>query len=290
MEQQTVSIAKAGITTSLNARTAILAAANPAWGRYDLRRTPAENINLPPALLSIFDFLWLILDRADMDSDLEMARHIVYVHQHKESPAIGFTALEASILRLRFSESVAQSDVDETLRLIQMSKFSLYSDDRQRSGLDAISDIYSVLRDEAARTNKLDVSYAHALNWISRKGYSEAQLKECLEEYAALNWISTDSVLHGKDSIMGMPLKDSKTVEVDDVATDLGPMDRGGINSATFNKVRPDGYLGLNEHMEVDTESLNARTQAGQSAMPSLSGMRTSNKDKQVGSKVGKWK
>ncbi|GLU17154.1 hypothetical protein SLE2022_335480 [Rubroshorea leprosula] len=69
MEQQTVSIAKAGITTSLNARTAILAAANPAWGRYDLRRTPAENINLPLAFLSRFDLLWLILDRADMDSD-----------------------------------------------------------------------------------------------------------------------------------------------------------------------------------------------------------------------------
>ncbi|KAF9669264.1 hypothetical protein SADUNF_Sadunf14G0089700 [Salix dunnii] len=246
MEQQTVSIAKAGITTSLNARTAVLAAANPAWGRYDLRRTPAENINLPPALLSRFDLLWLILDRADMDSDLEMARHVVYVHQNKESPALGFTPLEPSVLRayisaarrlspyvpkeleeyiatayssmrqeeaksntphsyttvrtllsilrisaalarLRFSGIVAQSDVDEALRLMQMSKFSLYSDDRQRSGLDAISDIYSILRDEAARANKMDVSYAHALNWISRKGYSEAQLKECLEEYASLN-------------------------------------------------------------------------------------------------------
>jgi len=50
-----------------------------------------------------------------------------------------------------------------------MSKFSLYSDDRQKSGLDAISDIYSILRDEAARGNRVDVSYAHALNWISRK-------------------------------------------------------------------------------------------------------------------------
>ncbi|CAM8891449.1 unnamed protein product [Rhodiola kirilowii] len=246
MEQQTVSIAKAGITTSLNARTAVLAAANPAWGRYDMRRTPAENINLPPALLSRFDLLWLILDRADMDSDLELARHVLYVHQNRESPALGFTPLEPSILRayistarklsptvpreleeyiasaysgirqeeaksnaphtyttvrtllsilrisaalarLRFAETVAQSDVDEALRLMQMSKFSLYSDDRQKSGLDAISDIYSVLRDEAARSNKMDVSYAHALNWISRKGYSEAQLKECLEEYAALN-------------------------------------------------------------------------------------------------------
>ncbi|CDO99791.1 unnamed protein product [Coffea canephora] len=103
MEQQTVSIAKAGITTSLNARTAVLAAANPAWGRYDLRRTPAENINLPPALLSRFDLLWLILDRADMDADLEMARHIVYVHQNKESPALGFTPLEPSVLRAYIS-------------------------------------------------------------------------------------------------------------------------------------------------------------------------------------------
>ncbi|KAA3469811.1 DNA replication licensing factor MCM7 [Gossypium australe] len=238
MEQQTFSIAKAGITTYLNARTAILAAASPAWGRYDLRRTPAENINLPPALLSRFDLLWLTLDRADMDTDLEMARHVVYVHQNRESPALGFTPLEPSVLRLspyvpkeleeyiatayssirqeeaksnsphpyttvrtllsilrisaalarlRFSETVAQSDVDEALRLMQMSKFSLYADDSQKSGLDAISDIYSILRDEASRANKMDVSYAYALNWIYRKGYSEAQLKECLEEYAALN-------------------------------------------------------------------------------------------------------
>jgi DNA replication licensing factor MCM7 len=95
--------------------------------------------------------------------------------------------ISIALARLRFSETVAQSDVDEALRLMQMSKYSLYSDDRQRSGLDAISDIYSILRDEAARTNSMDVRYAHALNLISRKGYSEAQLKECLEEYASLN-------------------------------------------------------------------------------------------------------
>lgn len=74
-----------------------------------------------------------------------------------------------ALARLRFSETVAQSDVDEALRLMQMSKFSLYSDDRQKSGLDPISDIYCIIRDEAARTNRMDVSYAHALNWISRK-------------------------------------------------------------------------------------------------------------------------
>ena len=67
MEQQTVSIAKAGITTTLNTRTTVLAAANPAWGRYDTRRSPAENIALPAALLSRFDLMWLIIDKHDPD-------------------------------------------------------------------------------------------------------------------------------------------------------------------------------------------------------------------------------
>ena len=80
MEQQTISIAKAGIMTTLNARVSILAAANPAYSKYDFNRTVEQNIQLPAALLSRFDLLWLIADHADRESDLRLAKHIAYVH------------------------------------------------------------------------------------------------------------------------------------------------------------------------------------------------------------------
>eukprot|EP00914_Ancora_sagittata_P005695 GHVO01011593.1.p1 GENE.GHVO01011593.1~~GHVO01011593.1.p1 ORF type:complete len:586 (+),score=124.68 GHVO01011593.1:750-2507(+) len=88
MEQQTVSIAKAGLTTTLNARTSILAAANPVSGRYDPSKTPVQNMNLPAALLSRFDVQFLLLDTADRDKDSMLAKHVLYVHQHLKPPPL----------------------------------------------------------------------------------------------------------------------------------------------------------------------------------------------------------
>ena len=81
MEQQTVSIAKAGITTTLNARTSILAAANPLYGRYNKKESINKNINLPAALLSRFDLIFVLLDEADKERDISLARHIGGVHK-----------------------------------------------------------------------------------------------------------------------------------------------------------------------------------------------------------------
>ncbi|KAF9489512.1 MCM-domain-containing protein [Pleurotus eryngii] len=77
MEQQTVSIAKAGIITTLNARTSILAAANPVGSKYDTELPITRNIDLPPTLISRFDLLYLVLDQIDEVLDRKLAQHLV---------------------------------------------------------------------------------------------------------------------------------------------------------------------------------------------------------------------
>ncbi|ORC87379.1 minichromosome maintenance (MCM) complex subunit [Trypanosoma theileri] len=97
MEQQLVSIAKAGIITSLNARTSILAASNPKYGRWRRNLTPSENVNLPPALLSRFDILWLLLDDSNRERDTELSMHVTHVHLHGVAPgAISDNGLHGS--------------------------------------------------------------------------------------------------------------------------------------------------------------------------------------------------
>jgi replicative DNA helicase Mcm len=86
MEQHTVSVAKGGIVATLNARTAVLAAANPSLGRYEPNRTVAENISLPVTILSRFDLIFVLRDVPNKDSDTKMSRHILEIHRKGISP------------------------------------------------------------------------------------------------------------------------------------------------------------------------------------------------------------
>ncbi|ODQ66077.1 MCM-domain-containing protein [Nadsonia fulvescens var. elongata DSM 6958] len=80
MEQQTISIAKAGIITTLNARTSIIASANPVGSKYDPNLTVTQNIDLPPTLISRFDLVYLMLDKVDEQLDRKLARHITSMY------------------------------------------------------------------------------------------------------------------------------------------------------------------------------------------------------------------
>ncbi len=229
MEQQTISISKAGISTTLNARTSILAAANPLYGRYNPKVSPVENINLPAALLSRFDLLFLILDKPSRDEDERLAQHVTHVHMYNAPPELEFETIDPllvryvftvtglprdalsmlyrhyiagarqrrptvppdvsnyvvesyvrlrkqskdeeeqkkshsytsartllgvlrlaqALARLRYSDEVEHGDVDEALRLMEVSKESLYDDgdksaERDRSD---VSQIYRLIKD-----------------------------------------------------------------------------------------------------------------------------------------------
>ena len=82
LEQQTVSIAKAGIMATLNTRCSVLAAANPKFGTFDQYKTLANQIDLPSPILSRFDLIFVIEDRPDVEKDRELAQHILKTHQY----------------------------------------------------------------------------------------------------------------------------------------------------------------------------------------------------------------
>ncbi|GAA5845520.1 hypothetical protein JCM3766R1_001549, partial [Sporobolomyces carnicolor] len=85
MEQQTISIAKAGIQATLNARTSILAAANPVGGRYNKKLSLRANVAMSAPIMSRFDLFFVVLDECNPDIDLKLATHIVNVHMHRNA-------------------------------------------------------------------------------------------------------------------------------------------------------------------------------------------------------------
>jgi DNA replication licensing factor MCM6 len=97
MEQQTISIAKAGIHATLNARTSILAAANPVGGRYNRRMGLRQNVAMSAPIMSRFDLFFVVLDECRESTDQMLARHIVGVHADPEGsvqPEISTEALQ----------------------------------------------------------------------------------------------------------------------------------------------------------------------------------------------------
>jgi DNA replication licensing factor MCM7 len=268
MEQQTISISKAGITTTLNARTSILAAANPLYGRYNPRISPVENINLPAALLSRFDVMFLMLDTPSRDSDEELANHVTYVHMHNKHPEtsdnavvfspsevrqyiarartyrpivpkqlsdymvgayvsmrkqqkrdeagkrqfshvtprtlLGIVRLSQALARLRFSNVVVTGDVDEALRLVEVSKASLSNDSGAGTDQTPSSKIYNLIRGmresgAAAAGDGGDgqLNLRKVRERVLAKGFTEDQLTQTVEEYAEMN-VSDGSIIPGK--------------------------------------------------------------------------------------------
>jgi replicative DNA helicase Mcm len=116
MEQHTVSVAKGGIVATLNARTAILAAANPALGRYEPHRTVAENISLPVTILSRFDLIFVLRDVPDKEADSKMSEHILEIHKKGSSPVEPSVQSELIRKYISYSKGIKPTLTNEAIK------------------------------------------------------------------------------------------------------------------------------------------------------------------------------
>ena len=118
MEQQTISITKAGIQATLNARASILAAANPIYGRYDRSKTLKANVALSAPILSRFDLFFVVLDECDELADYNVAKHILDVHRCEEEAINPPFSQEAMQRYIRFARSLNPRITPESQRVL----------------------------------------------------------------------------------------------------------------------------------------------------------------------------
>lgn len=131
MEQQTISIAKAGIQATLNARTSILAAANPVGGRYNRKATLRSNINMSAPIMSRFDLFFVILDECNEQIDRHLAEHIVGIHQLRDEAVEPEFSTEQLQRYIRFARTFRPEFTDEAKEVLVEKYKELRADDAQ---------------------------------------------------------------------------------------------------------------------------------------------------------------
>ncbi|MCL2134456.1 MAG: minichromosome maintenance protein MCM [Candidatus Bathyarchaeota archaeon] len=119
MEQHTVSVAKGGIVATLNARTSVLAAANPSLGRYEANRSVADNISLPVTILSRFDLIFVLRDVPNKEADSKMSEHILEIHRRGISPVEAQVDTELLRKYVSYAKSIHPALNPEALRRLK---------------------------------------------------------------------------------------------------------------------------------------------------------------------------
>jgi len=178
MEQQSISISKAGIVTSLQARCSIIAAANPIGGRYDSTLTFSENVDLTEPILSRFDMLCVVRDIVDPVKDEMLARFVVNSHV-KHHPNMEPGENEDDLL------AAPEQPKFEAIPQEMVKKYIIYAKDKVRPNLqnmdqDKVSKMFASLRRESMITGSIPITVRHIESMIRM---AEAHARMHLREY-----------------------------------------------------------------------------------------------------------
>ncbi|KAF2274845.1 MCM-domain-containing protein [Westerdykella ornata] len=214
MEQQTISISKAGIVTTLQARCAVVAAANPIGGRYNSTRPFSENVELTEPILSRFDILCVVRDTVDPTEDERLANFVVNSHGRAhplKAPAYGFAADKSQQTHEDETTQQTQMEVDDDMPPQEgeipqelLRKYILYAREKCRPKLyqidqDKVARLFADMRRESLATGAYPITVRH-LEAIIR--ISEAFCKMRLSDYCAAQDIDR-AIAVAVDSFVG---------------------------------------------------------------------------------------
>merc|ERR1719495_976301 len=184
MEQQTISISKAGIVTSLKARCSVLAAANPIGGRYDPSMTFSENVDLTEPILSRFDILCVVRDTVDPTGDEHLARFVVGSHMRNHPLAEEADVERMETIEKKLASATNLAGVDKIPQDL-LKKYILYARERVHPKLhdmdqDKVAKMYADLRRESMSTGSIPITVRHIESMIR---IAEAHAKMHLREF-----------------------------------------------------------------------------------------------------------
>jgi DNA replication licensing factor MCM6 len=191
MEQQTISIAKAGINATLMSRTSILAAANPAYGRYDKTKSLRLNINMTAPILSRFDLFFIIIDECNTVHDSSIAQHIVNLHR-----LYGLEQEDEQMKKMNYENNEEQKLLDLSIKEsfntpYTQEQLSIYLEIAKELNPKFTSAASEKLREEYKKLRQGDISAVKSAYRITVR-----QLESLIRLSEALARVHLDNLIH----------------------------------------------------------------------------------------------
>ncbi|XP_004565456.2 DNA replication licensing factor MCM6 [Maylandia zebra] len=248
MEQQTISITKAGVKATLNARTSILAAANPVSGRYDRSKSLKQNVNLTAPIMSRFDLFFILVDECNEVTDYAIARRIVDLHSRVEESVDRLYSLDEIRRYLLFARQFKPKISSESEEFI----VEQYKRLRQRDGSGGVSK-------SAWRITVRQLESMIRLSEAMARMHccDEVQPKHVKEAFRLLN-----------KSIIRVETPDINLEQEDEMQEEEEQQEEGNVPNGVNGNV--DGVIGLTNGINGHAGGVNGHGEPGSQSKPSL--------------------